>query len=111
VPTHQLAIPAVVLAEAQAGVELTRRQDPDKARELDTWVDHLMAYYTVVPADGVIFREWARLMHKRSLDLSADALIAATAKIMGLAVATRDVKDFAGFGVKIFNPFVYKAEN
>jgi len=51
-PAHQLAIPAVVLAEAQAGVELTRKQDPAKAQELELWIDDLMAYYTILSADG-----------------------------------------------------------
>ena len=107
VPTHQLAIPAVVLAEAQAGVELTRKQDSAKADELDIWIDNLMAYYTILPADGPIFREWARLMHGKSDDLSADAMIAATARVLQLIVVTRNVKDFQPFSVEAFDPFAY----
>lgn len=110
VPVHQLAIPAITLAEAQAGVELTRKQDPAKARELEAWIDNLEAYYTIVPADGPILREWARLMHGKSLDLSADAMIAATARVLGLVVATRNVKDFAVFGVRVFNPFTFTGQ-
>ena len=109
VPVSQIAIPAVVLAEAQAGVELTRKQDPGKAAQLEAWIDNLMIYYAVVPSDGSIYREWARLMHRRSITLSADAMIAATARIMGLTVATRNVKDFAIFGARVFNPFTYAA--
>ncbi|MGA8090404.1 MAG: type II toxin-antitoxin system VapC family toxin [Terracidiphilus sp.] len=105
VPAHQLAIPAVVLAEAQAGAELTRKQDPEKAGELEAWIDNLMAYYTVLPADGPIFREWARLMHGRSDDLSTDAMIAATARIHRLIVVTRNVRDFENFDVQVLNPF------
>lgn len=108
VPSHQLAIPAIVLAEAQAGVELTRKQDVAKAQELEIWIDNLMAYYTIVPADGPIFREWARLMNQKSIDLTADAMIAATARVMGLTVVTRNVKHLAVFGVSVFNPFTYK---
>jgi hypothetical protein len=108
VPAHQLAIPAVVLAEAQTGVELTREQDPAKAQELEIWIDNLTTYYTILPVDGAIFREWARLMHRRSLNLTADAMIAATAKLMGMIVATRNVKDFTSFGVEVFDPFAYK---
>jgi toxin FitB len=107
VPDHHLAIPAVVLAELQAGVEVTRRQDREKARELEAWIDKVVLYYAIVPADGGIYREWARLMHGRSLNLSADAMIAATAKTMSLKVATRNVKDFTIFGVEVFNPFAY----
>ena len=109
VPLHQLAIPAVVLAEAQQGVELTRKQDPQKAAELEEWLDRLMAYYAIVPADGPIYREWARLMHGKSIDLSGDAMIAATARKMGLTVATRNTRDFALFQVEMFNPFKFSA--
>ncbi len=109
VPIHQLAIPAVVLAEAQAGIELTRRQNSEKAAELESWLDHVMSYYTIVPADGTIYREWARLIHGKSIDLNADAMIAATARITGLVVATRNVKDFDLFHVETFNPFKFSA--
>ena len=108
VPAHQLAIPAVVLAEVQAGIELTRKQDAEKANELDIWIDNLMAYYTILAADGPIFREWARLMHGVSSDQSADAMIAATARVLGLTVTTRNIKDFQRFRIPVFNPFTYK---
>ena len=32
-------------------------------------------------------------------------MIAATARIHSMVVATRNVKDFASFDVKLFNPF------
>ena len=35
----------------------------------------------------------------------ADMLIAATAKLHGVGIATRNVKDFAGCGVELCNPF------
>ncbi len=82
VPAHQLVIPAIVLAESQAGIELTRRQNPGKAAELDSWLDHVMTYYIILAADGLIFRQWARLMHRRSPDLGVDAMVAATALVM-----------------------------
>ena len=105
VPSHELAVPGVVVAEIQEGIELTRTQNAAKAKELEGWLDGVMSYYTILPADGPIFREWARLMSQKSLDLTADAMIAATARIHGMVVATRNVKDFASFDVKLFNPF------
>ena len=110
VQIHQLAIPGVVLAEAQAGVELTRKQDPRKAAELEDWIDHVQTRYTILPADGAIFREWARLMHGRSANLSADAMIAATAHVLALIVATRNRKDFELFRVQVFNPFEFNRD-
>jgi toxin FitB len=110
VQIHQLAIPGIVLAEAQAGVELTRKQDSKKAADLEIWIDRVQARYTIVPADGAIFREWARLMHGRSGDLSADAMIAATARVLGLIVATRNRRDFDPFRVEVFNPFEFSRD-
>ncbi|MGB7265815.1 MAG: type II toxin-antitoxin system VapC family toxin [Terracidiphilus sp.] len=105
VPLHQIAIPAVVAAEVQTGIEMTRKQDPMKARELEVWLDRVLNYYTILPADALIFREWARLMHGKSDDLSADAMIAATARIHKLVIVTRNTKDFARFNVQLLNPF------
>lgn len=108
VPTDQLAIPAVVIGEIQTGIEITRKQDSAKARELESWLDRVMSYYTILSADGMIYREWARLMRGTPDDLSADAMIAATARIHGTVVVTRNVKDFAEFGVRVFDPFSNK---
>jgi toxin FitB len=46
-------------------------------------------------------------MHGKSDDLSADAMIAATARILRLSVVTRNVKHFKPFNVGVFNPFNY----
>ena len=101
----EIAIPAVVIGEIQDGAEITRRQDQTKAAEIEAWLDYIMANFTVLPMDGPMFREWARLLAGKPDDLSGDAMIAATARIHDLIVVTRNVKDFASFGVKVFNPF------
>jgi predicted nucleic acid-binding protein len=105
VPVEQIAIPAVVISEIQEGIEIARKQDSSKAGELEAWLDRVVTYYTILPADARIYREWARLMHGKSSDLGADAMLAATARAHRLIVATRNVKDFASFGVRVFNPF------
>ena len=107
IPTHQLAIPAVEIAEIQNGIEITRKQDEPKAHELERWLDEVMAYYMIVPADGAVFRQWARLMSGKTDDLGTDALIAATARVNRMVVATRNIRDFKGFNIEIFNPFMY----
>jgi hypothetical protein len=106
---EDIRIPAVALGELQNGVELTRRQDPQKASEIEQWIDRIVLSFAVIPMDGADFREWARLMHGKSDDLSADAMIAATARIHGMVVVSRNVKDFARFGVQVFNPFSGKS--
>jgi predicted nucleic acid-binding protein len=101
----QLHLSAVTLAEIQAGIELTREQDPAKAAEIETWLALLAQAYNLLPMDGLAFRQWARLMHRQSDTLYEDAMIAATAHMHHLTVVTRNITDFRGFGVALFNPF------
>jgi toxin FitB len=96
---------AVTIGEIQAGVEITRAQDTVKAQEIETWLEELTAFFDVLPMDALAFREWARLMHRKSGALSQDAMIAAVAKTRGLTVATRNTSDFKTFGVVVVNPF------
>lgn len=101
----QLYLSAVTLGEIQAGIEITREQDLDKAKEIEAWLELVAGAYNVLPMDAVVFRAWAKLMHGKSDTLYEDAMIAATAKVHGLTVATRNVVDFNVFGVEVFNPF------
>ena len=87
------------------GIEITRRRDRDKALEIEAWVDDLAITQQIVPVDDESIRECARLMRGKPPDLFEDAMIAATAKLYGLTVATRNERDFALFSVPILNPF------
>lgn len=102
-----LFIPAVVIGEMQAGAERTRLQDRTKSLEIERFIDRVLSSYSVLPVDAAIFREWARLIHGRSRDLTEDALIAATARIHSLIVVSRNVRDFQTLNVEVLNPFDY----
>jgi predicted nucleic acid-binding protein len=98
---------AVTIGEIQTGVELTRRTNPDKAAEIEAWLDLVVGTFNVLPMDGAAFRRCAKLMHRRPDHHFEDAMIAAAALERGLTVATRNVRDFQPFGVALCNPFEF----
>ena len=104
-PEESLYISAVTVGEIQAGIEITRRQDVAKAKEIEDWLDAVAQSYGVLPADAPVFRRWAQLMHRTPDHHIEDALIAATALVRGLTVVTRNVDDFEPFGIPLVNPF------
>lgn len=106
VDDRHLHLSAVTLGEIQIGIEITREQDAERAAEIEAWTDYVVDTWNVLPMDGAIFRLWAKLMHGKSNELIADAMIAATAKLHGLTVVTRNVRDFREFEVEILNPFM-----
>lgn len=100
-----LHLAAVTLGEIQAGIEITRRQDPPKAAEIEAWADLVAETYNILPLDAAAFRTWAKLMHGGRDSLYEDAMIAAVARNHGLTVVTRNLGDFSTFGVPLFDPF------
>jgi predicted nucleic acid-binding protein len=107
IPERELFLSALTLGELQAGVELTRRQDTEKAAAIEAWIGKVEQDYQVIPLDAAVLREWARLMHRRSDHLIEDAMIAATARVYKLTVATRNIRDFAALDVQLVDPFTY----
>jgi predicted nucleic acid-binding protein len=102
---EQVFLSAVTFGELQDGIERTRKQDAAKASAIETWVDELQDSATILPMDGRSFREASRFMLGKPDDLFYDAMIAATARLHDLLVATRNEKDFRALGVEIINPF------
>ncbi len=104
-PDEHLHLSAVTLGELQAGVEITREQDPAKAAAIEGWIEQVERTSNVLAMDGRVFRVWARLMHRRPDESIEDAMIAATALVHDLTVVTRNVRDVEPLGVETLDPF------
>jgi predicted nucleic acid-binding protein len=105
-----LFVSVITLGELTIGVENLpagrRRSD------LESWLAKgLPAWFAanLLPINGSIAHLWGRLTiqaKRAGTPLSmADGLIAATALEHDLTLVTRNVKDFAGLGVAVFNPW------
>jgi toxin FitB len=108
VADSDLHLSAATIGEIQAGIEITREQDAVKAAEIEQWLDQVSVTFNIISMDQAAFRIWARPMHRKPDHLIEDAMIAAAAMARGLTVVTRNGRDFAGFGVRVFDPFGFK---
>jgi predicted nucleic acid-binding protein len=106
VADSDLHLSAVTLGELQGGIESLRERDPAKAAAIEAWVDQVAGTFSILDLDARAFRQWARLMHRKSDDQLMDGMIAAIALAHNLTVVTRNVKDFEPFGVRTLNPFI-----
>ncbi|CAN2533451.1 Toxin+FitB [Methylocapsa aurea] len=109
VADHDLYLSAVTIGEIQAGIEITRGRDAERAAAIEAWLEQVAATYNVLAMDAPAFRQWARLMHRKPDRLIEDAMIAATALVHGLTVVTRNMRDFEALGAPMLNPFEWKA--
>ena len=105
-PVAEIGTSVLVLAEIRRGIELKRRNDPDQAESLDRWFSQMRTRLSdrVLPIDEPVAEAWALLSIPNPLPL-IDGLLAATAKVHGLTLVTRNVADVALSGVSLLDPF------
>ena len=105
-PAAEIGTSVLVLAEIRRGIELKRRKDPKQAGALDRWLAHTRARLgdRVLPVDEPIAEAWALLSVPDPLPL-IDGLLAATAKVHGLTLVTRNVAGLGRTGVSFLDPF------
>lgn len=106
VPERALFVSAITLLEMRRGWEVRRRREPALAEARLAAFAALEAAYAgrIVPVDRDVAAEWARLLgeHDRNRD---DTGLAATARVRGLVVVTRNVRHFRGRSVRVLDPF------
>jgi toxin FitB len=106
VDDSDLYLSVLVLGEIRRGIERVRRIDPERARALDRWLTEVGRSFAgrVLEIDLKVAEEWGHMTAKRAAP-AVDALLAATAKVHGMTLVTRNVNDVAGLGADILNPF------
>ena len=109
-PAAELFVSVIVLQEIEIGVLLMERRDPGQGAVLRRWYEGaVLAGFEgrILPVDAPVARRSAAL-HVPDPRPIRDGLIAATALVHGLTVATRNIRDFEPTGVAVLNPWEQK---
>lgn len=107
VPGSSLFLSAIVVQELEIGVLQRERKDPAQGAVLRAWLDeHVLLIFAdrVLSVDTAVARRSARL-HVPNPQPYRNGLIAATALVHGLTIATRNVTDFEATGVLLLDPW------
>ena len=104
-PTLFLSV--LTIGEIRKGIEGV--SDPTRRQTLNEWLEgELPGFFSgrILPIDVAVADRWGRLVGAAGRPLSAiDSLLAATALVHGLTLATRNTQDFAGLLVPMVNPW------
>ncbi len=103
---EEIYLSVLTLGEIRKGIENVSRRDPQAGSSLNQWLSRITMGFEdrIIPVDGAIAEEWGRLNTPDPLPV-IDGLLAATAKIRGLTLATRNTSDIARTGIALFDPF------
>jgi predicted nucleic acid-binding protein len=106
VPDADLYVSALVIGEVRQAIERLRRRDPARVEVFEAWLSVLLHDYgdRIVPVTAEVAEEWGRLNVPDPLPV-IDGLMAATAKVRGWTLVTRNVAGLARTGVRLLNPF------
>lgn len=102
-----LFLSVVTVLELGRGVLLAERRDGAQGASLRRWLeDQVLPAFDGrgLPVDAAVARRCA-VLHVPDPRCARDALIAATALVVGPAVVTRNVADFEATGARLVNPW------
>jgi predicted nucleic acid-binding protein len=105
-PAERVFTSVIVLGEIRRGIELFARRDKPQAAVLESWY-RLMRQRLgsrIIPIDEAIMTVWAKITVPDMLP-AYDGLIAATALVHGMTVATRNTSDYLRVGVAVVDPW------
>jgi predicted nucleic acid-binding protein len=107
---QNLFLSALTIGEIQRGV--SKLPESRKKKDLQSWLDHELVHRfggRIVPIDARVSQMWGRIQaesESHGIKMPViDCLIASTAIVHDMTVATRNVDDMKPSGVKLFNPW------
>ena len=102
---RELFLSVVTLGEIERGIEMQARKDPPFAATLRGWLAETETVFAdrIVPFGAAEARVWGRFSARLG-HTGADLLIAATAEVHRLTVATLNPRDFEPTGVQVEVP-------
>lgn len=106
-PSSSLYISVISVLELEIGILLVARRDKEQGAILRAWMDgHVLPTFSSrILAINTAVAQRCAILHVPNPRSDHDALIAATALVHGLTVATRNVADFERTGVSVVNPW------
>jgi toxin FitB len=107
VPAGSLYLSVITVLELEMGVLQIERRDRTQGSLMRAWLDEqVMPAFAgrILAVDAAVALRCARL-HVPNRSAERDALIAATALVHGMTVATRNVADFAATKVGLIDPW------
>lgn len=101
-------ISVLVVGEIRDGIERLRPRDPTRAGTLEAWLTTLASRHErrLLPVDVQVADAWGRLRARPEPLPFVDGILAATAQVHDLTVATRNVAHFERAGVRVLNPWL-----
>jgi predicted nucleic acid-binding protein len=101
-----LFISALTVREIVKGVTKLRKTKPETATALHTVVTAIFDAFEgrILPIDRTVAGAWGEALAESDKHVD-DVGLAATARVHGLIVVTRNIKDFEGRGVALLDPF------
>jgi hypothetical protein len=106
-PPDRLHVSVLSLGEIEQGIARIRAWgDQQQASALERWLQAVEDGFAdrILPVTLLVAAAWGRQRHEQPLPV-IDALIAATARVHGMTVVTRNTKDFERAGIQVLNPF------
>jgi predicted nucleic acid-binding protein len=106
VTSAELFLSVLTIGEIRLGIQRLRRKDEPQAVLLEHWLQGLHVAYRdhLVGVDADVAEEWGRLNVPDLLPV-IDGLLAASAKVRGWTLVTRNLAGLQRSGVALLNPF------